>query len=222
MHDLLTLTNTQTDADPKLTAFLEEGCGCKRNGGKPCYTSFSREQYEASWMQCAELSRSELDLVILGQIAALLKDSSQTNAHRQASQRQRTTMVFHHHGVPTCRETFLKLHGIGKMGYNKKGTTLTWCVTGLDRLKNVKASYLASGLTTRIHGNCRRRPKHALTIDEVKSLVTFMTNYAEKNAILLPGRIPGYKRDTIQLLPSSTTKKVHTLANTHHHIEAHT
>ena len=39
-----------------------------------------------------------------------------------------------------------------------------------------------------------------------------MTNYAEKNAILLPGRIPGYKRDTIQLLPSSTTKKVHTLA----------
>ena len=29
-----------------------------------------------------------------------------------------------------------------------------------------------------------------------------------KNAMLLPGRIPGYKKDTIQLLPSSTTKKV--------------
>ena len=120
MHDLLTQTNTQTDTDPKLTAFLEEGCGCKRNSGKPCYTSFSWEQYEASRMRCAELSRSELDLVILGQIAALLKKYSQTNTHRQASQRQRTSMVFHRHGVPTCRETFLKLHGIGKMGYNKK------------------------------------------------------------------------------------------------------
>ena len=33
------------------------------------------------------------------------------------------------------------------------------------------------------------------TLDEIKKLVTFMTNYAEKKAILLlPGRIPGYKR----------------------------
>ena len=28
-----------------------------------------------------------------------------------------------------------------------------------------------------------------------------------KNAILLPGRIPGYKRDDIKLLPSSCTKR---------------
>jgi hypothetical protein len=31
--------------------------------------------------------------------------------------------------------------------------------------------------------------------------------YAESNAILLPGCIPGYKRDDIPLLPSSTAKK---------------
>ena len=73
----------------------------------------------------------------------------------------------------------------------------------------MKASYLTSGLTTRVHGNCRRKPKHALAIEEIKSLVTFLNNYDEKNAILLPGRIPGYKCDTIQLLPSSSTKKVH-------------
>jgi hypothetical protein len=36
----------------------------------------------------------------------------------------------------------------------------------------------------------------------------FLRSYAEVNAILLPGRIPGYKRDDLQLLPSSTTKKV--------------
>ena len=73
---------------------------------------------------------------------------------------------------------------------------------------NVKASFLASGLTTRQHGNTRRLPKHALKLDEVKNFVTFVTNYAERNAILLPGRIPGYKQDDIQLLPSCTTKKV--------------
>ena len=82
-----------SDTSNLLTAFLEEGCGCKWNGHKPCYTSFSREQYEVSRMQCAELSRAELDLIILGQIAGLLKDSTQTSAHRPSAQRQCTTIV---------------------------------------------------------------------------------------------------------------------------------
>ena len=60
----------------------------------------------------------------------------------------------------------------------------------------VKASYLATGLTTRVHGNTKHKPKHALNFDEIKNLVTFLHNYAEKNAILLPGRIPGYREMT--------------------------
>ena len=31
-------------------------------------------------------------------------------------------------------------------------------------------------------------------------------NYSDDNAILLPGRIPGYKSSNVQLLPSNTTK----------------
>ena len=41
-----------------------------------------------------------------------------------------------------------------------------------------------------------------------KNVTRFLQNYAEKNAILLPGRIPGYKRDDIKILPSSQSKKV--------------
>ena len=33
-------------------------------------------------------------------------------------------------------------------------------------------------------------------------------NYAEENAILLPGRLPTHKIFDVQLLPSSTTKNV--------------
>ncbi len=44
-------------------------------------------------------------------------------------------------------------------------------------------------------------------------VVTFLKNFAEANAILLPARIPGYKRDDVQLLPPSTTIKV--LHSTH-------
>ena len=80
--------------------------------------------------------------------------------------------------------------------------------TGKDRFMSLKASYSASGLTTRVHGNTKHAPKNALKFEEIKNLVSFINNYAEKHAILLPGRIPGYKKDNLQLLPSSTTKKV--------------
>ena len=69
----------------------------------------------------------------------------------------------------------------------------------------LKASFLATGLTIRVHGNARRLPKHALNLDEVENLVTFLSNYAKENAIL-SGQIPGYKRDNLQLLPSNTKK----------------
>ena len=65
---------------------------------------------------------------------------------------------------------------------------------GKARFLALKDSFLATGLTTRVHGNKNNKPKHALTFDEIKYLVTFLTNYAERHAILLPGRIPGYKK----------------------------
>ena len=73
----------------------------------------------------------------------------------------------------------------------------------------LKASFLACGLTTRVHRNTSHAPKNALKFDEIKNLVNFIIIYAERHAILLPGRIPGYKNDRMQLLPSSTTKKVY-------------
>ena len=69
--------------------------------------------------------------------------------------------------------------------------------TGNDHFIALKASFLATGLTMRVHGNANRLPKHVLKLDAVKNLVTFLSNYAEKNAILLPGRIPGYKQENL-------------------------
>ena len=89
--------------------------------------------------------------------------------------------------------------------------------TGKDRFMALKASFLATGLTMRVHGNTRRLPKHALKLEEVKNMVAFLSNYAEENAILLPGRIPGYKRDDLQLLPSNTAKNVQNSRHTHAH-----
>ena len=40
----------------------------------------------------------------------------------------------------------------------------------------------------------------------MSTVVTFVRNYAEDHAVLLPGCIPGYKRSDLQLLPCSTSK----------------
>ena len=44
-------------------------------------------------------------------------------------------------------------------------------------------------------------------IDVKVEVVLFLQHYAEINVIMLLGRIPGYKCDDLQLLPSSITKK---------------
>ena len=59
----------------------------------------------------------------------------------------------------------------------------------------------------RDHGNCHRQPSHSLSAEDMQYVVNFLFTYGEDNAILLPGRVPGYKDSDRQLLPSSTTKR---------------
>ena len=61
-------------------------------------------------------------------------------------------------------------------------------------------------IVIRIHGNIHKQPAHSLSVRFVQVVVEFLRNYAEDHAILLPGRIPGYNRFDLKLLPSSTTK----------------
>ena len=79
-------------------------------------------------------------------------------------------------------------------------------LTGTKRFKNVKASFVANGLLS--HKNSRRLLHNTLPHECKVHVVKFLQNFAEEHAILLPGRIPGYKRDDLQLLLSNTTKKV--------------
>ena len=72
---------------------------------------------------------------------------------------------------------------------------------GRHRFKALKASYIAGGLIPRQHGNARRLPHNPLTFETLTNVVSFLQNYAEHNAILLPGHILGYKLDDIQLFP---------------------
>ena len=71
-------------------------------------------------------------------------------------------------------------------------------------MKNLSRSFRINGLQPRTHGNAHRLPKNTLSYECTK---TFLLNYASQNAPVLPGRVPGFQKTDIQLLPSSTSKR---------------
>ena len=72
------------------------------------------------------------------------------------------------------------------------------------RLECIKATWMVNGLGPR--NRVQHLPYNTTPLSNIQQFVQFVLRYAEENTILFPGRIPGYKRDDVQLLPSSTTK----------------
>ena len=151
----------------------------------PMALAASAESIESYRKQCSDLSRAEIDMVILA------------------------TLCRHQHQHPLC--TLHKISSCTKLSSASKRTLLSWWEKSVHtisdkRLHNLEESLGENGLTPRRHGNARRLPANTVTFADTQRVVEFLHTYAEANAILLPGRIPGYKRTDEQLLPSSTTK----------------
>lgn len=99
-------------SEVQLDDFLTRGCRCASR----CYKLFDREYYSSTRDEANELTRDELDMVLLGQIMAFVcVDTVVGPSHKHApTQRQRAVVkTFYHLGKAICRDTFLALHGIG-------------------------------------------------------------------------------------------------------------
>lgn len=70
----------------------------------------------------------------------------------------------------------------------------------------LKEHYEVNGIAPRVHGNEEKLLSNTLSKSQVEYITAFISNYAEINAIELPGRIPGYRNDDIKLVSSSETK----------------
>ncbi len=79
-------------------SFLQTGCQCHLGpNNSPCFKQLAKEDIEASRLECSELTRDELDLVILSQISA----------HRAiASGNIRSRSFFH--GTQVCITTYVE------------------------------------------------------------------------------------------------------------------
>ena len=183
----------QTAELSKCKEFAQITCGCTKAEGKPCSALFTEEHYADLRAQASFLTREQLDLVIMGSIMATVNNDEfrPSYTRHKPAKRQKIVTTYMHHGHHLCKATYNFLHGVGN-----------------HRVKAIKQSYLSNGLSVRTHGNYKRMPHNALSYRQVANLVKFIQNYAEQHAILLPGRIPAFKRDDLKLLPSSVSKKV--------------
>ena len=170
---------------PKVQKFMQDGCGCRRGlKSGQCSDQFTEETILNNVYNCLELSQAELDLVILANIQAY------TTIEVTGEKRKRSPPYsFLHQSQPICKEMFLNLYGISK-----------------SRFQRLVEHYQSRGISLRIHGNSKRLPHNALPLAVNEDVKNFLSNYAEENAVLLPGRIPGFKSEDIQLLSSSDTK----------------
>jgi len=132
-------------------------------------------------------------MAVMGQVMAftccdpLTRNST---IHRHAPREREKKVLFHHHAHRVCMRTFLFLHGIVR-----------------GKFQAIKDHYISEGLLPRTHGHTDRIAPNALVQRNIEQILSFVTHYTKTDAILLPGQIPGYKRDDIQLQPSTTTKK---------------
>ena len=105
-------------------------------------------------MSMAELSKNELDLVILEQINGH-HFGGELAGHRTATQeteRVKDYTTFFHKGLSICLKTFHFIHNVG----NK-------------RFRNLMKQYKSNGICVRTHGNVRRRPWNAASLADKQS-----------------------------------------------------
>ena len=127
----------------------------------------------------------------MGQLIAnsSTSDTVVTESRHKATERRKAYTRHFHQGRPICPVMFRFLHRVGT-----------------KRLKNIAKSVADHGVVPRVHGNINRLPKHTLSLNSVEYVVRFFINFTEVHGLLLPGRVPGYSRDDIKLLPSSMSK----------------
>ena len=110
-NDSIITIGLPTDAleHEAVSQFMTSGCGCTKAKGKPCCEHFSQE-YVTSMRQSSELTHTELDMTILGQIAACSNISSRVSSgmlstgrgrHKEAD-REKGYTAFTHQGKPIC------------------------------------------------------------------------------------------------------------------------
>ena len=168
---------TNDEEQRRIAGFLTSGCSCKLLDDIPCSTQFTALMLQEARDECRQLTREQLDTVLMGELHALCHRDPLTQKYKaQNSERKRTFIPYHFQGHRVCRDTFVFLHTMS-----------------IARLKAIKQHEMENRMCPR--GRAKVLPHNTTKLSDIKNVVRYSLQCAEDYAILLPGRIPGYKRD---------------------------
>ena len=146
-----------------------------------CFALFTASQLLAARDECRQLTRDQLDVMVMGQLRALCQIDPLTQKTKSNNMDwTRTATLFRFAGHCICQKVFLFLHAMSH-----------------KRFEAIKKNWRENGLCPRVRSKVV--PHNTTKLSDIQNVVGFIT---EENAIL-----PGYKHDDLQLLPSSTTKR---------------
>ncbi|KAJ8043724.1 hypothetical protein HOLleu_10939 [Holothuria leucospilota] len=171
-------------------------CRCRNPyGGLGCSHKFDDAYVFKLRYQMNALSADIKAMCLLGKISSSgIKTSQMTMKSRRASQtvrKKKRTMGYFVDGVRVCRDTFLFMHMLSDKF--------------LTKLVN---HYLENGIEVpRKASGGAGNNRNAFSAEDVIHTVKYI-NYAEKNGMVIPGRVAGVKTSDprVRLLPSSDSK----------------
>ncbi|XP_067943168.1 uncharacterized protein [Watersipora subatra] len=154
-----------------------------------CINKFDRTLISSQLTFNKGMSKTELDLVIMGRISTCVDDGNTTKPFKHKEKiRKRARCNFRYHDTVVCREFFLFVNSIKS-----------------SRFKALKAAYESNpGATPRDFFYKGGAPR-SISLEESQRIVDFLNNTAEANALALPGRVPGFKKEEVKVLPSCLT-----------------
>ena len=167
-------------------------CKCKLHNGQPCHTRYAPGELADIRLQYLTMTHDELDIAVLAKLSCGMHLSSMTTKTRRGQQQERQAQRtdFYLHGFRICRDLFKQIHTISQ-----------------DKLTALIAHYKVAGCEARVHRSKHKRPANALKFEDTRAVIDFIVNYAEANAIILPGRTPGHWKTDVKLLPTNCSKK---------------
>lgn len=147
---------------------LAAGCECQG----VCFKNMQAESVYRHRLNIAELTKQEHDMYLMGVTMACLSNRTETNRHKERI-RQRAVYVFQ--GKRVCLDAFIYLENVTQY-----------------HLKRIRRHVMVNGVTPRVHGNVRKKPHNALSLDLykfaenfVKSELTQHTNDLNKSIIVM-------------------------------------
>ena len=167
--------------------FLESGCGCRMGkDSKPCTSSLTFHDVFDYRADCHELTSGELDMVILGQLNAHYEGNKSVASTSRSSN---AVASYFYKNNQQCRKCFLFMHTISD-----------------KRFRNLVDHYTTAGVTPRTHGLSGKSPSNTTSFTRVTNMLSFVKILASSISLPLPGHLPNFRDERIQLLPTDMSK----------------